>query len=203
MRGLGIVSGAAIVLLSIAYGAVTIAGLAALAAPRDPIGDPWFSAMEMLILLLAPAMLGLMAATHAMAAGDARAFTRASLASMAIAMGLTCSLHLSILLLGHDPFLPGRPPFLWPSLSYFLDIAAWDVFFALSLLLAAPAFASAGLEKAIRLLLLASGVLAFAGLAGPITGDMRLRAIGILGYAAVFPVAAGLMTLAFLRRRAG
>lgn len=46
---------------------MTVIGLASLAQPTDPIGDPWFSAMEALILLLALPMLGLMGSIHASA----------------------------------------------------------------------------------------------------------------------------------------
>jgi hypothetical protein len=49
------------------------------------------------------------------------------------------------------------------------------------------------------MLLIVSGVLALAGLAGVVTGDMRLRNIGIIGYAGVFPVAAALIAVLFRR----
>ena len=72
--------------------------------------------------------------------------------------------------------------FRWPSVSYALDILAWDVFFALSVLFAAPAFSGDRLTVAIRVvLLIARGVLALGGLSGVIVGDMRLRNIGVLG----------------------
>ena len=48
-------------------------------------------------------------------------------------------------------------------------------------------------------MLIASGVLALAGLSGVVLGDMRLRAIGIVGYVGVFPVAALLLAILFRR----
>ena len=45
----------------------------------------------------------------------------------------------------------------------------------------------------VRGLLFASAVLAFLGLAGVALADMRVRNVGIVGYAVLFPVAAGLM----------
>jgi hypothetical protein len=51
--------------------------------------------------------------------------------------------------------------------------------------------------------LVASGVLALAGLGGAIVGDMRLRNIGIVGYAGVFPIAAALIALLFHRAGSG
>ena len=50
-----------------------------------------------------------------------------------------------------------------------------------------------------RALLLASGRLALAGLSGLVLDDMRLRGVGIVGYAVVFPVAAALLAVLFYR----
>ena len=76
---------------------------------------------------------------------------------------------------------------------------AWDFFFPLSILFAAPAFGGNRLQNVIRSVMITSGLLALAGLSGVVTGDMRLRDIGILGYAGVFPVAAALLAVFFRR----
>jgi hypothetical protein len=89
--------------------------------------------------------------------------------------------------------------FHWPSVPYALDILAWDVFFALSVLCAAPVFRASRLTASIRGLLVTSGALALAGLSGVILGDMRLRNIGIVGYSGVFPVVALLLLILFRR----
>lgn len=89
--------------------------------------------------------------------------------------------------------------FQWPSVAYALDILAWDGFFALSVLFAAPVFSGSRLTAAIRALLIASGVLSLGGLSGVIVGDMRLRNIGVIGYVGVFPVVALLLTILFHR----
>ena len=99
------------------------------------------------------------------------------------------------------PWLPLLLSFKWPSVSYALDILAWDVFFPLSVLFAAPVFSGGRLAKLIRALLIVSGVLALGGLSGVIIGDMRLRNIGVLGYVGVFPVVAVLLTILFHRPR--
>jgi hypothetical protein len=49
--------------------------------------------------------------------------------------------------------------------------------------------------------LVASGILAFAGLSGVVVGDMQFRNIGIIGYAGVFPVVALLLGALFYRAR--
>jgi hypothetical protein len=88
------------------------------------------------------------------------------------------------------------------SVTYALDILAWDVFFALSMFFAAPVFNGSRLAASIRVLMIASGVLALAGLSGVVDGDMRLRTIGIAGYLGVFLFVAGLLGLLFYRAEA-
>ena len=89
--------------------------------------------------------------------------------------------------------------FTWPSILYALDILAWDWFFALSLLFASFVFTDGKLERAVRILLLISAGLSFAGLIGVPLADMQVRNIGIIGYAIVAPVAFLLIALVFGR----
>lgn len=93
--------------------------------------------------------------------------------------------------------MPQLLSFTWPSVVYALDILAWDVFFALAVLLAAPVFRGGTHSGAIRATLVVSGVLSLAGLVGVAMGDMQVRNIGIGGYAVVFPVAAFLLARLF------
>ncbi|WHU00853.1 MULTISPECIES: hypothetical protein [unclassified Sphingomonas] len=190
LRQLGIVSGFAVAGLSLAYLLVLAIGLATLPERDAPIGQPWFGAMEILILLLVPFLLGL--ATAVRGTGLAPRFTRPALPLMAAALALTSVVHLSILALGAED------AFAWPSLPYMLDILAWDGFFAVAVLLMAPAFRG---EVTIYRLLLGSGALALLGLLGPLSGVMPLRMIGVIGYALVFPIAAALIARWFSRWR--
>jgi predicted lysophospholipase L1 biosynthesis ABC-type transport system permease subunit len=66
---------------------------------------------------------------------------------------------------------------------------------------AAPVFNGNRLATSIRILMIASGVLALAGLSGVVAGDMQLRNIAIVGYVVVFLVVAGLLGLLFYRTR--
>jgi hypothetical protein len=97
----------------------------------------------------------------------------------------------------------------WPSVVYTLDILAWDWFFALSILFAAPVFKGSGIEKAVRFLMIVSGVLSLVGLLGVPLAIMNVeywlnvRNIGIVGYALVSPVAFLLMAIVFGRTQAG
>jgi hypothetical protein len=204
-RRLGVVSAAGTALLTAVYAATLAAGLLSLESPQDPIGDPLFSILEVLIILTMPLMVALMVAVHAWASAETRVFSLMALVFMSLLAGLTCSVHFVILTVGRQAAFSGNawmPLFLsfkWPSVAYTLDILAWDVFFALSALFAAPVFSGNRLAMSIRVLLISSGALAFAGLSGVIVGDMQLRSIGIVGYAGVFPVAALLLAILFHR----
>lgn len=99
------------------------------------------------------------------------------------------------------PWVPLLLSFRWPSVAYALDILGWDFFFALSMLFAAPAFGGSWLKVGIRILMIASGVLALTGLVGVLTGDMQLRNIGIVGYLGVFLVIACLLAVLFCQTR--
>ena len=118
---------------------------------------------------------------------------------------MTCGVHFCILTLSRQPeftglsWLPLVLSFKWPSVAYALDILGWDVFFALSMLFAAPVFRGTRLAAWIRMLMIASGVLALAGLSGVVAGDMQLRNIGIVGYVGVFLVVAALLAVLFYR----
>jgi cytochrome c oxidase subunit IV len=92
--------------------------------------------------------------------------------------------------------------FTWPSAAYTLDILAWDWFYALSILFAAPVFKVGRLEKTLRLLMIVSGVLSLAGLIGVPLANMQVRNIGVVGYALVAPVIFLLLGILFGRTRA-
>lgn len=189
----------AIAAIGVAYVAVTIPGLLSLADPSDPIGDPWFTAMELLILLMAPILPVLWAAIHVQAPPAARVLTLAALVFSGLTAALTSTVHLLILMLAPGGDGSDALGFRWPSFAYVLDILAWDLFFGLAALLAAAAFDRRGIDRAIRALMVASGLLSLIGLLGPVTGVMSIRLIGVFGYAVVFPVAAGLMAVRFGR----
>src|SRR5919107_165176 len=204
-RRFGIFSGAATVILLVAYALTLIVGLASLESPQQPIGEPMITMLEILIISMMPAMVALMVAVHAWAPMHAKTLTLTSLVFMGLLAGLTCSLHFMILTLSHRPEFSGQPwqplvfSFEWPSVAYALDIVGWDVFFALSMLFAAPVFSGSRLAAWIRWLMIASGVLSLAGLSGVVVGNMQVRTIGIFGYVGVFLVVAALLTVFFYR----
>jgi hypothetical protein len=187
------------------YAVTLTVGLLSLQAPQQPIGDPWFLILEILILVMAPLMVALMVAVHTFASPQTKAFSLMALVFMSLLAGVTCSVHFVILTVSRQAafaglsWLPLLLSFKWPTVAYALDILAWDVFFAVSVLFAAPVFRGSRLATSIRVSMIASGVLAIAGLSGVVVGDMQLRNIGIVGYAGVFPVAALLLAILFHR----
>jgi hypothetical protein len=206
-RSLGIFSAAATVILLVAYAVTLAVGLASLESAQQPIGDPMFTILEVLIIIMMPVMVALMVVVHAWAPMHAKALSLISLVFMGLLAGVTCSLHFVILTLSRQPEFTGQPwlplvfSFSWPSIAYALDILGWDVFFALSMLFAAPVFRGSRLVAWIRVLMIASAVLALAGLSGVVAGDMQLRNIGIVGYVGVFLVVAALLVVLFYRAR--
>jgi hypothetical protein len=204
-RWLGIFSAAATLILLVAYAVTLAMGLASLESPQQPIGDPMFTILEVLIISIMPAMVALMVAVHAWAPMHAKTLSLTSLVFMGMLAGLTCSVHFVILTLSRQPEFTAQPwlplvlSFNWPSVVYALDILGWDVFFPLPMLFAAPVFWGTRLAAWIRVLMTASGVLALAGLSGVVVGDMQLRNICIVAYVGVFLVVTALLAVLFYR----
>jgi hypothetical protein len=204
-RSFGILSAAATVILLVAYAVTLVVGLLSLESPQEPIGDPMFTILEILIIVMMPTMVALMVAVHAWAPMHAKTLTLTSVVFMGLLAGVTSVVHFCVLSLSRQPefagqsWLPMVLSFKWPSVVYALDILAWDIFFPLSMLFAAPVFWGSRLAAWIRVLMIASGVLAFAGLSGVVVGDMQLRNIGIVGYVGVFLVVVALLAVLFYR----
>jgi hypothetical protein len=206
-RRLGICAAVGVVVLGVAYAVTLAVGFLSLTSPQQPIGDPMFSILEVLIIVMMPVMVALMVAVHAWAPSHAKTLSLTAVVFMGLLAGVTCSVHFVILTLSRQAAFAGQswlPLFLsfkWPSVAYALDILGWDFFFALSMLFAAPVFGGSRLAASIRVLMIASGVLALAGLSGVVAADMQLRNIGIVGYLGVFLVVAGLLAVLFYRAR--
>ncbi len=190
-RAIGRAAAWAVSFLLVVYAVTTVLGFLSLKSPQDPIGDPFFSIMELLIVLMSPLMVVSMVAVHAYAPLEVRVYSLTALIFMILLAGITSSVHFVILTVSRQIEATGltwAPLFLsfkWPSVAYTLDILAWDWFFALSMLFAAPVFKGGRLEIMVRLLMVVSGVLSLAGLIGVPLADMQVRNIGIIGYAVV------------------
>jgi hypothetical protein len=204
-RRLGLGSAIGIFVLACIYSGVLIAGLLSLATPQQPIGDPWFPMMEVLIIVIMPVMVALMVALHAWTDPENKVYSLMALVFMTLVAFLTTCLHFTILVLTRAGLTPELNwmviylSFKWPSLPYTLDILAWDIFFPLSVLSAARALTGSLLARIIALIMAVSGLLSLGGLSALVLQDMRLRNIGVVGYAGLFPIAALLLAILFAR----
>jgi len=202
---LGIAAGYALAVLCLIYATVLAIGLYTRASPDQPIQQPWFACMELLILAIAPLAVALMVALYAWAPEDRSSIALLGIAFMSMCSVVTCTVHFVILTLSREPIIaafawaPILFSFQWPSLAYALDILAWDVFFPLAALCAALTVSGPGLANGARSLFFASSALSLVGLAGVPLGNMNVRNIGIVGYVVLFPVAAVLMAVRFRR----
>lgn len=204
---MGVVAGTAVAALCLAYAIVLSVGLLTLPSPDHQIQDPWFTLMEVLIIAISPAMVAFTVALHAWVPPGGKSIALLSVVFMGMCAVVTCSVHFAVLFLSREPAFAAAPwarpafSFTWPSVVYALDILAWDVFFPLAALFAAICVRGTGLAGTVRGLLFASAGLAFFGLLGAPLANMNIRNIGIIGYAVLFPVAAGSSAVIF--RRAG
>lgn len=202
---MGVVSAITVLIVGALYAIVLTIGFATLPSPDAPIGNRYFTMLEVLILLLAPAMVALMATVHAWAPLESRSMSLVALCFTVMLATVTSSVHFSILTLsgqqgfGGDSSAGSQLAFRWPSVVYSLDILAWDVFFALAMLFASAVFRDGGIHRAIRISMIVSGVLALAGLTGVALGDMAIRNLGIVGYLGAFLVVDALLLKLFLR----
>ena len=207
LRRLGIASSVSYVILSLLYVATLAIGLLLLPSQDDPIGDPMFTILEMLIIPIMVAGIVLMSVIYAWASTEKRPFGIAALVFISLTAVVTCSVHFVILTVSREAtftefaWAPLLLSFRWPSVAYALDILAWDVFFPLGALFSALVFGREGLPGRIRTLLIVSAVLSFAGLAGVIVGDIMVRNIGIIGYALIFPIAVAFIGILLLRTK--
>lgn len=202
---LGVMSGSAVGVLSAAYVTVLAIGMFKLPSPDQQIQQPWFALLEVLILAIAPAMVVLAASVHGWAPPEHRPLALVGVVFFGMCAVVTCALHFSILVLSRNAAFAGAPwsslvfSFRWPSLAYALDILAWDVLFPIGALLLSAAVRGSAMADRARAILVVSAALAFAGLLGVPTGNMQIRNVGIVGYAVLFPIGAGLLAVMFRR----
>lgn len=181
--------------LGIFYAIVTTLGLLSLKSSLDTIGDPYFTIMEILSILISLLMAISLVAVHYYASPVDRFFSLIALIFMFIAAGITSSVH--FIILSVSQYLAPEQlqnvlfffSFQWPSVVYALDILAWDLFFGLSMLFVAPVFKKERFGKNLKVLLIFCGILSLIGLIGVPLQNMQIRNIGIIGYAVVGPVA--------------
>ena len=204
-RAIGRAAAWAAFLVGQAYAVAALLGFLSIKSPQDPIGDPFLSIMALLIVIMAPLMLASMVAVHAYASPALKAYSLMALAFMILLVGTTSGVNFMILTISRQsetaqlPWLSLFLPYKLPSVAYALDILAWDWFFALSMLFAAPVFREGKLEKMVQSLMIVSGVPSLVGLIGVPLANMQILSIGILGYGVVAPIVFLLLAVVFGR----
>lgn len=199
-RVIGRVSALVVFFLLVMYAIVTFLGFLFLKSAQDPIGEPFFTIMEILIILTSPVMVISMVIIHFYSSTELKLSSFIAVIFMICMAVISSSVHFVVLTVGHKieasglSWFPLFFSFKWPSVVYALDILAWDWFFALSMLFAASVFKVGKLEKSVRILMIISGVLSLIGL--PL-GNMQIRNIGIIGYGVVAPIVFLLLSKVF------
>jgi hypothetical protein len=204
-RVMGMVGAWTAFIVNEAY-AVT-SGLAFLSvnSSSDPISDPYLSIMSALVVLMAPFLVITMVAVHAYAAPEHKPYSLAALAFMILLTGITSVVNFALFSVARQPtpassmwaasFIPSE----WPPLPQALDFFAWDWFFALSMLLAAPVFRGSRLENAVRALMVFTAILCFLGLVWLPVSPAQANTIGIIGWGVIGPIVFLLLANLFTR----
>ncbi len=143
---IGAVSGAAVAGLSALYVVVLVFGLLTLQTPSAQIADPWFTLMELLILMISPSMVVFAIALQAWVPRERRAIGSIAVVFLSTCAAITMAVHLVVLVASRSPLFGDLEmmrslfSFQWPSAAYVLDILAWDVAFPIGSLAAAAAY---------------------------------------------------------------
>jgi hypothetical protein len=136
----------------------------------DPFGDPFGPIASLLLIPTSALMIASMAAVHAYAPAEAKAYSLSSLVFMSFAMGITSLINFAFFFILTHPLEFANAPWLsfffpsqGPSMVGELDYVAWSWFFGLSMILAAFVFKEGKLEKTLRILMLATGIFPIVG----------------------------------------
>jgi len=189
--------------LLVIYIPVTILGILSLKSPQDPISDPFFTIMELIILLIMPFLLICMTVIHMYAKPEDKVYSQIALIFMIILAVITSSVHFIILTVSRQMETTRFSwffSFKWPSVLYALDILAWDWFFALSMLFAAQVFKGDRMERTLRTVMIISGINSLVGLIGVPLGNMNVRNISIIGYTIIAAIAFLMLGIVFKRQ---
>ena len=201
-RWIGMWSARVLCAFGVAYAVTMAVGFTAMGNLSKPLEDPYLAIMEVLILVMAPVLVLLAVVIHACAPDGTKTYSMTALGWMLLVAGFTMTVHLVQLTVVRriDPGAIHGFQYLfnwhWPSVLYGVDIVAWDIFFALALLFAAPVFRAAG-HMAVRNGLLIAGAMSLVGIIGPAVNQIALRQIGIIGYAIVWPIVCVPLSKAF------
>jgi hypothetical protein len=192
-RWIGMWSARTLFALGVCYAVTMVVGFAAMGNLSKPLEDPYLAIMEVLILVTAPILVLLAVVIHTCAPKGTETYSLTAVGWMLLMGGFTMTVHLVLLTVVRriEPnTIPGFQylfTWQWPSVLYGVDVVAWDIFFGLALLFAAPVFHASG-HVAVRNGMLIAGAMSVLGIIGPAVDHFAFREIGIIGYAIVWPI---------------
>ena len=190
-----------------AYSVTSGLGFLSLESPLDPIGAPFLPIMALLLILMASLLVVTMVAVHAYAAPEHRVYSMTALAFVILLVGITSSVNFAVLIVSSQadfagaPWLPLFLPYKWPAVAYAMDVFAWDWFYALSMLCAAPIFREGRLERMVRTVMLVSGGLSLLGLIVLPFAVLSAIVISIVGWGVAGSIVFLLLAMVFGRTR--
>ena len=186
-------SAIAILVIGMLYVGTILLWIVVAATPREPIGDPFLAVMEVLTIASALALLGVALAIACYADHERRVHAVTSLVFAALAAGLTMAVHFvqltAVRQLWHANAITDYR-LIWPSALLAVEYLVWDLLIGLMMICGSFVFKAPGHARRAQVAMVVGGLLCVAGLAGPLSGQMILQNIGVIGYAVVLPVAA-------------
>ena len=186
--------------LFIVYDLIVITGIV---VGQGVLIEPYLAIAEVMTIVGAPLLILLMAAIHECAPQRARVFSLTAIGWIVLLAGSTVIVHFVNLTLWRQISVQQKIDYVrflgweWPSMMFAIELVAWHLFFGLSLFFAAFAFRGEGSEKAVRIALIATGLLCIIGLIGPAVGDLIWRSIGVFGYGVGFPIVCAMIARVF------
>ena len=204
-RALGMATAWAAFIVMQIYSITSGLGFLSLKSPQDAIEPPYLPIMALLIIVMAPLMVATMIAVYAYAAPEHKLYGALALAFIILLAGITSSVNFAVLIASQQtapagaPWLPLFLPYRWPAVAYAMDIFAWDWFYALAMLCAAPVFGEHRLAKTTRLVMNISGGLSLLGLIVLPFAAMPAIGISIVGWGVAGSVVFLLLAVVFGR----
>ena len=183
------------------YAITTGLGFASLKSQNDPIGDPYFTIMEILILIISPILLIYFIYTVFLRNDLSIINGVASIVFITAMTIVTSIVHFSILAISR-PIVQAMPifsaifSFTWPSFLYASDILAWDIFFPIACYLLIPYIVISNTRTKVGKIFWVIGtILSAIGIIGVPLNSMQIRLIGVVGYAVFTPISILLISL--------
>jgi hypothetical protein len=186
--------------LFIVYDLIVITGIV---VGQGVLIEPFLAIAEVITIVGAALLILLMVAIHECAPQRAKVFSLTALGWIILLAGSTAIVHFVNLTLWRQVSIQQKIDYVrflgweWPSMMFAIELVAWHLFFGLSMFFAAFAFRGEGSEKAVRIALIATGLLCIIGLIGPAVGDLIWRLIGVFGYGIGFPIVCAMIARVF------